>query len=276
MKLLKRLLLMLLLILLLPLSVRAAGNNSISVIHSKDGAQMQGVVFALYQADASHTGPMEAYTSIIEAGKIPVASGTTDENGLVSFGELEDGVYLLIGEPYLAEGKVCEPEMSLIRLPAGDETDSPSNQVVIIPKYTLRDPSAETTYRVVIIWEDEASIAWRPAAVSVQLFRNGGKYSVIQPDKEGNWQYSWTDSDPLGIWAVLETVPEKYTASYSRDGNTFVITNTLQTDAGADTDTDSKLPQTGQLWWPVPLLAITGFSLVLLGLLRRKERGDEA
>lgn len=35
----------------------------------------------------------------------------------------------------------------------------------------------------------------------------------------------------------------------------------------------SRLPQTGQLWWPVPLLAILGLFLILSGLIRRR-RGE--
>lgn len=38
----------------------------------------------------------------------------------------------------------------------------------------------------------------------------------------------------------------------------------------------SRLPQTGQLWWPVPLLAMGGMVMLLLGLIsRRRSRGDE-
>ena len=37
-----------------------------------------------------------------------------------------------------------------------------------------------------------------------------------------------------------------------------------------------KLPQTGQLWWPVPLLAMGGMMMLLLGIIyRRRSRGDE-
>lgn len=37
------------------------------------------------------------------------------------------------------------------------------------------------------------------------------------------------------------------------------------------------LPQTGQLWWPVPVLAVSGMLLLLVGLVRRRsgEYGDE-
>ena len=36
-----------------------------------------------------------------------------------------------------------------------------------------------------------------------------------------------------------------------------------------------KLPQTGQLWWPVPVLTCGGLSCIVVGLLRRRRDGDE-
>ena len=36
-----------------------------------------------------------------------------------------------------------------------------------------------------------------------------------------------------------------------------------------------KLPQTGQLWWPVPVLVCAGLGSIAVGLLRRREGEDE-
>lgn len=36
-----------------------------------------------------------------------------------------------------------------------------------------------------------------------------------------------------------------------------------------------KLPQTGQLWWPVPVLVCAGLGSVVVGLIRRREGEDE-
>ena len=36
-----------------------------------------------------------------------------------------------------------------------------------------------------------------------------------------------------------------------------------------------KLPQTGQLWWPVPVLACGGLGCIVVGLFRRRRAGDE-
>ena len=38
----------------------------------------------------------------------------------------------------------------------------------------------------------------------------------------------------------------------------------------------ANLPQTGQLWWPVPLLAVAGMALVMLGLIVNRRNSDEA
>ena len=36
-----------------------------------------------------------------------------------------------------------------------------------------------------------------------------------------------------------------------------------------------KLPQTGQLWWPVPVLACCGLGCIVVGLIRKRRAGDE-
>ena len=40
-----------------------------------------------------------------------------------------------------------------------------------------------------------------------------------------------------------------------------------------DVPDEPGLPQTGQQWWPVGLLALTGAGLVLAGLFKTKYRG---
>lgn len=39
---------------------------------------------------------------------------------------------------------------------------------------------------------------------------------------------------------------------------------------------NTKLPQTGQLWWPVPVLLCMGLVCIIIGLIRRREEQDEA
>ena len=59
----------------------------------------------------------------------------------------------------------------------------------------------------------------------------------------------------------------------AKDGNTFTITNTCDK---SDTTDKPNLPQSGQLWWPVPILLTTGLLCVVIGLLRRRRAENEA
>lgn len=64
-------------------------------------------------------------------------------------------------------------------------------------------------------------------------------------------------------WDYQVTVVPKYTMN--------AVPETPDTDGGANDSTGNgpeTLPQTGQLWWPVPILLCAGLVLVLLGYLR--------
>lgn len=54
----------------------------------------------------------------------------------------------------------------------------------------------------------------------------------------------------------------------SEESQDFVTNNSGQ----AGTSQSDKLPQTGQLWWPVPVLITTGTILFIAGVLQRKRR----
>jgi hypothetical protein len=48
-------------------------------------------------------------------------------------------------------------------------------------------------------------------------------------------------------------IPNGFTATYAQKEYTFTVTNT------------ASLAQTGQLLWPIPVLAVTGLFLLLTG-----------
>ena len=58
----------------------------------------------------------------------------------------------------------------------------------------------------------------------------------------------------------------------------FIITNTgsttvVTTSRNTGSNNTGKLPQTGQLWWPIPLLVLGGSGLLALGwrITRKKQ-----
>jgi len=130
------------------------------------------------------------------------------------------------------------------------------------PPYTPPEPVDRIVQK---IWKDEGHEAERPKEIQVILLRDGEVYETVILNEANQWNYQWTDLDGTYEWTVEElTELDKYTSSVTRDGNTFLITNTY-----------SEIPQTGQLWWPVPILIALGMGLIVLGLLRRRGAYEE-
>ena len=62
----------------------------------------------------------------------------------------------------------------------------------------------------------------------------------------------------IPTYSVREKSVKDYKATYSGDvANGFAVTNSY---------VGEKLPQTGQYWWPIVIMAIAGFCFVLLGI----------
>ena len=84
------------------------------------------------------------------------------------------------------------------------------------------------------------------------------------------------------IAPFLVSVPYLY-----RDEYQYEVTSQPKTDLEREVPTKptspatppssggGKLPQTGQLWWPVPVLTCGGLGCIVVGLLRRRRDGDE-
>ena len=143
---------------------------------------------------------------------------------------------------------------------------------VITNTYSPDEPIDDTVTRSVIkVWNDKNYESKRPGSVTVTLKRNGENYDTQVLSETNSWQYEWDDlakADADGneyAWTLAEKSITGYTASIALKGNTFVVTNSYS----------GKLPQTGVLWWPVPLLTVGGLLLVILGLLLGKRREHE-
>lgn len=76
---------------------------------------------------------------------------------------------------------------------------------------------------------------------------------------------------------------EDYTVLVTQEGTTFVVTNTYdegtpenpEQPENPDQPGNPTLPQTGQLWWPVPVLVAGGLLLIVIGVLRRRGNTHE-
>ena len=55
------------------------------------------------------------------------------------------------------------------------------------------------------------------------------------------------------------------------DENVVVAETTTTTEGTVTTTSGRKIPQTGQLWWPVPVLLCAGFLCLIVGMMRRSK-----
>lgn len=220
----------------------------------------------------------------------PTDSGKTDENGQLVFPNSQDsllqGIYLVLGERHTQGDYVYEPSAFLVMLPRIDmEANEWIYDVTVNPKFDsekVEEKPDTVTRKVLKKWADDGHEAQRPQEIIVQLLCDGKVSDTVTLNAENSWRYTWEELDNDHKWTVVEKEIQDYTVEIEREGITFVITNTYEEDSPqADTPGNSgsgssRLPQTGQLWWPVPMLIAIGLFLIILGLLRKRGTSDEA
>ena len=223
----------------------------------------------------------------------PLASGKTNGDGQMTFSGLETGMYLVTWQKHTTDGYVYTPEPFLISLPGLDAEDNWIYHVTARPKYDREEvpDQPETVDRKVIkVWKDNGAVSERSESITVQLLQNGKVYDTVTVSGEDRWSYEWEGLNKNDTWQVVENnVTEDYTVTVSKEGTTFVMTNTLTEELPDEPTPEGPLPevpeenipdepvpqgpalpQTGVLWWPVPLLACGGMALFLVGWARRR------
>lgn len=230
-------------------------------------------------------GTLEGYVQRDKV--IPTANGKTDPSGVMELTHLKQGLYLVIGHRHTQDGYIYETAPFVIHLPTrSEETGEWIYDTEVMPKHdvTPEDEDAKpVTRKVLKVWADTDHENERPKEITVQLLRDGDVYDTVILKAENNWRYEWTELDGKARWTIVEKENSNYTVAISQEGVTFVVTNTYvppvtPTPSPSPTPpptqpprTPPNLPQTGQLWWPVPTLIMAGLFLVVLGLIRRKD-----
>lgn len=236
----------------------------------------------------------------------PTDSAKTNEQGLISFptGEkkLTPGLYLVLGSRHTQDGYIYDPQSFVVMLPSLDkEVNDWDYDVTVIPKsdkHPNNPDNGTITRKVLKVWKDTNHTKERPKEITVSLLQDGKVYDIVTLNASNNWRHTWENLDDDYRWTVVEDELNNYTVAVIREGVTFVVTNTYDipdnpstskttstTSTVANTtstviktttsstptiSSNAKLPQTGQLWWPVPLLIAVGLFLIIIGLFRRK------
>lgn len=181
------------------------------------------------------------------------ASNSSDSSYKASFTGLESGIYLVVGKEVFQDGVFYMPQVSLVSL---------SGDLSVDLKYEMSDKPSRI--HVLKVWKKDNKKS-RPKSIEVCLLRSDGiVVDRVVLNSDNQWSNTWENLSTSYTYSVMETsVPSGYKESCTREKDTIVLTNT-----GNFMDKvkkkDEVLPNSGQLWWPVPVLLFVG--LVLFGL----------
>lgn len=202
---------------------------------------------------------------------LPTQIITTNEKGIAAFGTLEKGLYLLRADAIGRNGKVYAAAPCFVMLPARSQPEDVwVYQVEAWAKISENDEYTDIT--VEKVWKDSCVPAHNHLEITIRLWCNGALYDKITLPQNGSWCYTWKHLPTLDTWEVTEDDVEGYTLQkpIGRDGYHFTVTNACDVP-----QKPSQLPQTGQLWWPVPILLCAGLLCLVIGRLRRAKWLEE-
>lgn len=205
-------------------------------------------------------------------GIIPYRVQKTDVNGKAEFKDLDAGLYL-VGEVSAEADSVSYVFYdSMMVLPSYDG-ESYTYDVDAKPKSRQSEPSKEEkTYTVLKLWKDEGNTANRPDSVTVDIIKNGRVAETIVLSPLNNWTYTFTCSDESSLSVVERNVAKEYTVKVTEKDSSFVIINTREY---PQNERPANPPQTGDtfpLGFWILVLCISGLSLIVLGVIQRREK----
>lgn len=187
----------------------------------------------------------EIYRYVLD-NKLTGISAVTGDDGKLRFDDLSTGVYLCTETKSPANYSEFLPFLIAIPEAAGNVWDY---DVVASPKIEAKrvmDISVDKK------WNDNGKK--RPKDIKVQLVKGTTVCDTVVLSESNKWAYKWYDLPYGEDYSVKEeSVPAGYTVTYSNEASNFIITNT------------ENLIQTGQLKWPIPVLACGGLILIICG-----------
>jgi hypothetical protein len=149
-------------------------------------------------------------------------------------------------------------------------------KVTVRPKcnFTPHEGMGVTAKKVMKIWNDPGNEATRPEYIEVVLLRNGEPYESVKLTAENGWSYVWIDLPAGEEWLVVEVVPDGY-KMLLEDEN--LVTQIVNSNDNPPPPTEpGDFPQTGMLWWPMPVLIVAGVLFIVVGVRLNRRETDEA
>ena len=196
--------------------------------------------------------------AFVSQHNVPSTKITTNIDGTALCNGLPLGLYFIKQTGAVEGFAPCTPFLVTVPKEKNGEYEyevnaSPKTEVARLTSITIKK-----------VWNTDASTE-AADHVTVQLLHN---YTVIRTavlNADNNWQVTYTNMPESDAYSIQEIhIPKGFTATYQQNAYVFTVTNT------------STLIQTGQLIWPIPVLALVGVLLIATGsvLLQKKRKQD--
>ena len=186
----------------------------------------------------------------------------TTTSPTLTYSNLNTGLYLVVADNLVIDGKTYTYLPYLISLPQGTKYDVSINFV----KYS---EVHSHEYKIIKQWKDNGST--HPKSIEVELYDGNTFLKTITLDAAHNYAYSWKTEQVMNY-----SIKEKNVKGYkgivsvsSNDAKTeYVITNTSTSSTGSHVKTGDT---TRMNHW-VKLMALSGLFLLIVGTLFRHEK----
>ena len=215
--------------------------------------------FKQLDTEIDDTSLAEKLDTFVSQHSVPSTKMTTNSEGTALCNELPLGLYFIKQTGAVEGFAPCTPFLVTVPNEKNGEyvyevNASPKTEVARLTSITIKK-----------VWNTDASTN-AADSVTVQLLKNGNVVKTATLNAQNNWQITYNDMPESDAYSVKEVdVPKGFTATVKQNGYVFTVTNTL------------SLVQTGQLMWPIPVLAIIGMLLIAAGIaLLQKKREPNA
>ena len=186
----------------------------------------------------------------------------TTASSTLTYSNLNTGLYLVVADNLVIDGKTYTYLPYLISLPQGTKYDVSIDFV----KYS---EAHSHEYKMIKQWKDNGST--HPNSIEVELYDGNTFVKTITVDAAHNYAYSWKTEQVMNY-----SIKEKNVKGYkgivsvsSNDAKTeYVITNTSTSSTGSHV----KTGDTTRINHWVTLMALSGLFLLIVGTLFRYEK----
>lgn len=182
---------------------------------------------------------------------------STNDKGIVTFDNLDLGLYIVTQSNKVEGFSVIDSFLVMI----------PN----VINNEWIYDISALPKTDIYKVMDLIINKVWNtvnenlPHEILVNLYKNDEVIETVVLNEENNWSYTFEDIEASDEYYIKEVnVPKGYIDSYQIVDNVFTIINS------------DKLPQTGQIFYPIVFLIISGVIFILIGIIILKREFNNA